>query len=62
MDVQQEALFVKASLKTQLLIPGFGLSSETPQTWNLHVKSGKQQLFPHVSVAAGLAGSWMCAL
>lgn len=34
-DVQQEALFVKASLKTQLLIPAFDLSSETPQTWNL---------------------------
>lgn len=59
MDVQQEALFVKASLKTQLLISGFSFSSETPQTWNLHVKSGKQQeqLFAHVSVAAGKAGN-----
>lgn len=45
MDVQQEALFVKASPKTQLLMPGFGLSSEAPQTWNLQVESGKQQLF-----------------
>lgn len=52
-DVQQKALFVKASLKTQLLIPGFGLPSETPRIWNLHAKSGKQQLFWHVNVAAG---------
>lgn len=35
--VQQEALFVKASPKTQLLMPGLGLSSETPQAWNLQV-------------------------